>query len=529
MRIPPARLLPLLLLPTLLGAGQLDSGTFRPTFDETKGATLFAFDSVSIPFTRSLELTMHRPEKYAGNPVVARGDRSEPDAWAVQFYGSVIREGDKFRLWYAAQSSERGDSPEHNSSLWRPAYAESTDGVHWTKPKLGLVDFRGSKDNNLVLFEPFMGPINVKVLHEPDDPDPSRRYKLAAHVYYNKVYPDGEVKRHGTLAPYVSADGYRWRLLTEARPENAEMRVEDMVLPNVHNEPAGGLYKWDGLYYSSGQNPYDGVQPTHARIVRTYRSHDFAEWSQTSTVSFIRTGQHRQLEVGNGGPQTHEGVSVWNRGNVLLGLYGMWQGATRWPDITIDLGFVVSNDAIHFREPDIDWVCINIGKDGEWDQGGLIQGQGFENVGDKTYIYYGAWDPRTWTGYKTPIPPRGGVGLATLPRDRFGSLRVRDYGEGASESITNSLASHEGRRIYLNASGLGPDAALRIELLTHDERPLPGYAGAAAAVVRQDGFQVPVEWGGQAALHGLPERFKIKATFEGARKEDIRFSALYLQ
>ena len=29
-------------------------------------------------------------------------------------------------------------------------YAESRDGIHWTKPELGLFEFNGSKQNNIV-------------------------------------------------------------------------------------------------------------------------------------------------------------------------------------------------------------------------------------------------------------------------------------------------------------------------------------------------------------------------------------------
>jgi len=65
---------------------------------------------------------------------------------------------------------------------------------------------------------------------------------------------------------------------------------------------------------------------------------------------------------------------------------------------------------------------------GPGDQGGLLQGQGFENIGDQTFIYYGAWDPRPTGRVKTP--PRGGVGIAVLPRDRFGDLVVEEAGKG---------------------------------------------------------------------------------------------------
>lgn len=511
-----------------LPAASLDSGKFKPLIDETKVTTLFAFDNHSIPFTRSLEMNLNQPEKYSGNPVVPLGKKGEADEWAVQFYGSVLRENGKFRMWYAALDGARGQSPQHNSSLWRPAYAESVDGVNWVKPKLGLVEYKGNKDNNLLAFEPVLGPINVKVLHEPEDPDPSRRYKLVAHVYWLK----GGEKRHGTLVPYASADGFTWKSLVPITPQNAELPESQLLLPPMHIEPAGGLFKWDGMYVSSGQNPFPGTRPTHARIVRQFRSRDFVEWSQTSHVAFVRAGQYDLQPVGNAGRQSHEGISVWNRGNVLLGLMGLWQGKTgQWPEITIDLAFVISNDGLQFREPIEERVYIPIGPDGAWDQGGLVQGQGFENVGDKTYLYYGAWDPRTWSGYEVPIPARGGVGLATLPRDRFGDLRVRDYGEGASEFITTSLPVNAGerRRFYLNADGLAADAALKIELLNHDEQPLPDYSGSNAALVTQSGFQTPIAWKNRTEISGLPQRFRIKVTFVGDKKAAIRFSALYIQ
>lgn len=521
-----AACLGLILAATTGHAGELDSGTFQLVIDETRGQTLFAFDSVAIPFTRSLELKMQAPVKYSGNPVVARGPKGTPDHWGVQFYGSIIREEGRFRMWYAAFDGARGESKEPNSAWWRAAYAESADGVHWSKPNLGLVDYQGNKDNNLLAVAPAVGILNLKVLHEPEDPDPSRRYKMTGHVFWMK-----DKTRHGTLVPFVSADGLHWKSTIDFKPVDSEILAADLIIPTMHYEPSGGLYKWDGQYFISGQSPYDATRPAHSRIVRGFRSRDFVHWSQTAHLSFMHPEQLTVLPAGNDGKQTHEGISVWNRGNVLVGLCGLWNGAKTWSGVTIDLELVISNDGLTFREPTNDPAFIPRGADGTWDQGGLMQGQGFENVGDKTYIYYGAADPRTWTPGDKPIPPRGGVGLVTLPRDRFGDLRVRDYGEGASEFVTSDIAvKNKGdRRLYLNADGLGSDAVLRVELLTHDEQPLPGYSGPDAAVVNRSGFQTPVSWNGRTAIQGLPERFRIKVTFDGARKFDIRFSALYVQ
>jgi hypothetical protein len=304
-------------------------------------------------------------------------------------------------------------------------------------------------------------------------------------------------------------------------------------------EPSGGLYKWDGVYYASGQNANVAARPYHGRVARTYASGDFTHWLPASTVGFVRTEQHTLLGAGRSreGEQQHEGVSVWNRGNVLLGVYGIWHGAPEWKGVTIDLGFVVSNNGIDFREPAQEWVFLARGKDGTWDQGGLLQGQGFENVGEQTFIYYGSWDPRVSGG---GAAPRGGMGIATLPRDRFGDLVVDESGKGKGEyqlpSITSEfvtaafpVSAGVAQQFFVNAAGLGADASLRVELLDNQLRPVPGFSGAKAAIVTQSGFQTPVAWAGQTAIQDLPDRVRVHVTYQGKRQKNIRVSALYVR
>jgi len=500
------------------------SGAPAALFDETQAQTLFAFDDVSIPFTQNLKLVMRMPHRHPQNPVVQRGGAKAPDSWAVQFYGSVIREEEKFRMWYVAAGEDRVKRTGPRSSPWRVAYAESRDGVHWNKPSLGLVDYLGSRDNNLVSLEPRLGIVNLKVLREPSAAHP---YKLGAHVWF----PKGR-KRMGTFAPYSSNDGLRWRLMTEAKPVDFELQPNDLLLPPVHLEPVGGLYLWDGLYHLSGQNAMPTTRPLHGRISRAYVSSDFINWTPGSALNFVRTQQHERLGPGRSreGEQNHEAISVWKRGNVLLGVSGRWHGAAEWEGVTVDLGFVLSNDGIRFREPAHDWTFLKRGNDGAWDQGGLLQGQGFENVAEQTFIYYGAWDPRASEG----SPPRGGVGIAMLPRDRFADLRVDESTRGKgtyqlenpqSELLTKSLqwAPDTEPQIHVNAHGLGADAALRLELLRHDLTPIEG----CVATVRQNGFQVPVDWGGRT--RPVAKRARLRVRFEGARKSDIRLHAIYLK
>ncbi len=498
------------------------------SFDENTATTLFAFDNVSIPFTQNLRLEMRSPTRHPANPVVPRGAPGTPDAMGVQFYGSVIREGGKFRMWYVAFDDDTESKVA--SARWRAAYAESDDGLHWAKPNLGLVSYHGSKNNNLVLTDPApLGFVNLKVLADPDDPDPQRRYKISTHVYFRHN------TRLGTLAPFTSADGLSWKLVKDAKPKNAELLEKDLVLPAIHFEPCGGLYKWEGMFFACGQNAMNATRPYHGRVTRMVHSPDFVNWSPTQSIGFVRLPQYTVLGAGRSleGEQTHEGISVWNRHNILLGVVGLWHGAKEWKDITIDLGFVVSNDGLNFREPAHEWTFLKRGSDGAWDQGGVLQGQGFENIGDQTFLYYGAWDPRHGSS------PRGGVGIAMLPRDRFGDLVVEEAGKGpgdyqvpeiTSEFITAAvpMKANSTHRFYLNADGLGTEAVVKIELLGDHEQPMPGYSGKDAAMVRRNGFQSPIAWSGKKEVRDLPERIRIRVTFEGKRNTDIRFSAIYL-
>jgi hypothetical protein len=508
-------LLTALLFPALL----LNAADY---FDETKAQTLFAFDHVSIPHTQNLKLEMRQPQRHPSNPVMRRGAPGTVDAHGVQFYGSIIKEGSKYRMWYVAFD----DDPNNKvaSSRWRAAYAESVDGVTWTKPHLGLVEFGGSTKNNLLeMGGGAWGFVNLKVIKDEADPDPSRRYKMTAHVYYRHT------RRLGTLLPFVSADGLRWKPVRDVKPLKAELRKEDLFIPGFHFEPCGGLYRWDGQFFISGQNALPGTHQYQGRVNRTYRSSDFVNWAPTNAIAFTRATQQEWLGPNRSreGEQSHEGISVWNRGNVLLGTYGRWHGGAEWKDTTIDLGFVMSNDGLNFREAKHEWTFIERGKDGAWDQGGLIQGQGFENVGEQTFVYYGAWDPRATGG---PEVPRGGIGIAALPRDRFGDLVFDPGNEGPGDyqlpQVTAELDTAsmpvKNPRFFINADGLGAEAALRIELLDHLERPIPGRR----AVVRQNGFQTPVEWTEESKL---PERVRLQVVFEGVRRADIRLSAIYVK
>ena len=69
--------------------------------------------------------------------------------WEGSFtgYHTIIKDGDRFRMYYRGLPVDRADG----SAAEVTCYAESNDGITWSKPKLGLFEVRGTKDNNVVL------------------------------------------------------------------------------------------------------------------------------------------------------------------------------------------------------------------------------------------------------------------------------------------------------------------------------------------------------------------------------------------
>ncbi|HYF33776.1 MAG TPA: hypothetical protein VD994_00690, partial [Prosthecobacter sp.] len=298
-----------------------------PGFGLAAETTFFAFDDHAIPMQDNLQLTLVEAKKHPNNPVLKAGPDGAPDAGHAVLYGSVLHIGGKFRMWYLGMIEKeivKGQAP----GWWRPMlYAESDDGITWTKPELGLVDLNGNKKNNICLIEgdPFsLTRVNdfLSVMHDPDAPA-AERYKCAyiAHLPFADVKGGRSVigpneSRWGALVCATSADGLSWKVVGD-RPANA----------GGERFEVSGLYRFGNFYYATGQllSPWTW-QPGGAevgRVMLTYRSPDFKTWSRTKGLAFARPGQLLSKPVE--GQQTHMGAGLWNRGNVLVGLYGMWQ------------------------------------------------------------------------------------------------------------------------------------------------------------------------------------------------------------
>ena len=97
-------------------------------------------DEFLVAAKKDLALKLHEPVR---REIVLATDR----AWEgpTSAYFSVIPEGQKIRLYYRGSAAVSDHSVEQFTCV-----AESDDGIHFTRPRVGLIEFAGSKDNNIV-------------------------------------------------------------------------------------------------------------------------------------------------------------------------------------------------------------------------------------------------------------------------------------------------------------------------------------------------------------------------------------------
>jgi len=198
--------------------------------------------------------------KDPANPVM-----KEDKSWEKRFdnlYGNVLYDEDEevFKLWYSPfiiDSSSAGMTLLQRQRKYRAppnremaiCYATSKDGINWVKPNLGLVEYEGSKQNNIL----WRGPHGAGLFVDAHDTDPHRRYKM---IFQG-------------LAVSFSDDGIHW---SESIPCSG---VE--VAGDTHNN----------ALWAPTLNRYVGFTRTRGdfgREVSIIKSDNFIDWTKEEVV-----------------------------------------------------------------------------------------------------------------------------------------------------------------------------------------------------------------------------------------------------
>jgi hypothetical protein len=468
---------------------------------------LFVDDYLIESMTNTRQV-MNPAEKVADNPII------QPDRpWeGNHLFGHQVIYDDAdqlFKLRYGANqfTMRRADGETviegyeggPPSEISFTCLATSTDGFHWEKPDLGLVEFRGSKKNNILPDSALMGYYFL----DGHEEEAARRYKGFKRV--------GTTRTPGMqFHLFYSPDGMIWT------PEEKNPVID--TTPRVGRWGPTEFMGWDPIrqvYAVHMENCLHRNSPIRRRLIGRAESPDLIHWSEPETILLPDEQDPPDLEFYSMDVIPYAGLYVgllWNfRTNQ----------ATHHPQI------VFSRDGIRYdrryREP-----YLARGPQGSFDSASVFTDSPLV-VGDQILIYYTG---RNWRSIETLEELEGKgmahIGLATSPLDGF--VSVDGAKRNFSELITRSFA-FLGNQLYLNVASArqrawGADPCeVRVELLRPNHESLPGYGFEDADPITTSGQAQLVSWQGQSDLGELAGGpIKLRFYFKNAKLYSFQFA-----
>ncbi|MCH2213441.1 MAG: hypothetical protein MK110_19235 [Fuerstiella sp.] len=245
----------LILLPALTCAGDsIDIGSRRELF----------IDQYMIQSLRGVTRKLHHPVPH---DIAIVNDA--PWEGCVSGYHSIVRDRDLYRMYYrGAAISVAGGILKKGTQV--SCFAQSQDGIHWEKPILGLREYDGSKQNNIIWtgvgthnFSPFLDS-------HPNCPSESRFKAMAG------ILPRG-------LFVFHSPDGIRWSFMNNA-PVITDGAFDSQNVA-FWDSNAGKYRVYYRILTEDTATETDG-KPLRIRAIRTASSSDLLTWSDEADLTY---------------------------------------------------------------------------------------------------------------------------------------------------------------------------------------------------------------------------------------------------
>lgn len=478
-------------------------------FDIGSRRELFVDDALIESLSGGVRLELHHPEP---REIVLTHDA--PWEGSGSGYHSVFRDGDRYRLYYKAWHLEVGDGKVNTGA--HPlfcCYAESDDGIHWVKPELGLVDFRGSKANNIVLAPETFGEVKSDPGHpavfRDDHPScpPEARYKAIIR----------SAKPHGLLL-FQSADGLRWTLahpgpvITEGAFDSQNLAFYD---PNI------GAYRAYWRIFTAGRTDGENWKPEGQRAIRTAVSEDLITWKPWQDVVYSDSPAEELYT---------NGVKPYSRApHLLLGfptryLDRGWsesmralpesahreeraRATQRYGTALTDALFMAGRDGVTFKRWNEAFLRPGIEREGTWHYGqqylawGVVETRSaLEGAPDELSFYA---TENYWTGDSSQLR------RYVLRLDGFVSANAPATGGG----LLTKPIRFKGGRLMLNFS-TSVAGGVRVEIQdAATGEAFPGFALGDCPPVFGDAIDRPVFWKGGGDVSSLAGK-AVRLRFE---------------
>lgn len=432
----------------------------KPTVDIGSRVEMFV-DEWLIEQKRDVSLRLTPPVKREVALVTDKPWEGKDSA-----YFTAIQDGRKIRLYY------RGLTPDDTSKEQVTCMAESEDGIHFTRPSLGLFAFQGSKQNNIVWqgveahnFAPF--------LDTNPNAKPSERYKALGGID-SKLYA------------FVSPDGIRWRKLQDTPI------ITDGAFDSLN------IAFWDPntQQYRCYSRNWTGGGYTGYRAIQSCTSKDFRQWTQPVSNRYT-SGAPTEHFYTNATRPCPEAPHIFLAFPKRF-LPDRKKGAEHPDSGVSDALFMSSRDGINwdrtFREA---WVRPD--RDPRnWTQRSNMTASGIiQTAPDELSLYIS--EHYGWPDHR--------MRRLTVRKHGFASLHA-DYREG--ECVTRPF-TFAGKRLRLNFA-TSAAGSVRVEVQDAQGNPLPGYALSDCPPLYGDELDTVAAWksgSDLSALAGKPIRLRF--------------------
>jgi len=494
--------------------------------------TILLVDDHEVLYRSGTRRFMNAPVRHARNPLI-----SEEKPWELTIgWTSVHRDTKtgKYQLWYQGYGGKRAQLKTHECVV---CYAESDDGITFTRPNLGLFDFNGDKNTNIVLIGSgvYGDRYCNSVIVDEHEKDPSRRYKMA----FNDWSRDADGAVWAGLHVAFSPDGIHWTKHPEAPLYRSFYGAKKKQPPFVGENPYSETKSKDGrvrrqaLLPMSLSDAADVIyDPRHKAFViygkmwiggpdgglgwkhgmGRCQSTDFLHWSKPQLVC---------------APDDADGELEFHTSPVFIHrerYFSLNQILDRANKGVMDIELMVSRDGIEWERPFRQAYFIPRSPGQQFDSGTIVTNANMIVHGDEMRFYYGAYSSGAIGGGTdiTGDQQTSGVGLATLPLDRFAGIRAEPEAPTAKVKqppvigqITFKPMDLKGRtEIDVNANAA--DGAVWAELLDEDGYRVPGFDKENCVPLKQDALRHRFSWKGRRLADLPPAKYHIRLHFEKA-------------
>ena len=438
-----------------------------------------------------VRLELHRPVR---REVVFRTDA----AWEGNGsgYQSVFQDGDRFLIYYRGGHHPNSKAYKTNRNSWDTlCVAESKDGIHWTRPELGIVEFNGSTTNNLILDAAMVSDFGGSPAHtavfkdsNPDCP-PEERYKIV--IVGRK--PKG-------LYLMVSGDGLRFKLKSE-KPFATEGAFDSQNL--MFWDSVGGVYReYHRAFDQGGYKGVRGIMTAESKIPTSFPKPQWLNYP-SATEQALYTNQiqpyFRAPHIFMGFPMRYNDRGWSPSMTKLPGLEERQFRAKQHPrygTTVTDAAFMTSRDGMTFHRWSEAFIRPGPARQDTWVYGdnfifwGMVPTKShLRGAPDEISLYA---TEGYWEGNATSFR------RYTIRMDGFVSAQAPFSG---GKLLTKPF-KFDGSQLEMNFSSSAA-GTVRVELQDSAGKPIPGFTLADCNDQFGDELERVVSWKGGADVGSL--------------------------